>query len=47
MTNQPGKRYKCQNCGTEVLCVTGGDGKFECCGAPIGEFELEPLPAGD
>ena len=47
MANQPGKRYKCQNCGTEVLCTTGGDGAFECCGVPIEEFELEPMPAGD
>ena len=45
--NLQGKRYKCQICRTEILCVNGGDGTFACCDTPVDEFELEPLPAGD
>ena len=26
-----GMRYKCEVCGTEVLCTKAGDGTFVCC----------------
>ena len=42
MTNQLGKRFQCESCGSEVLCIKAGDGEIVCCdkamerGAPLG-----------
>jgi desulfoferrodoxin-like iron-binding protein len=30
--NQVGKRYKCAECGSEVLVTKPGDGTLQCCG---------------
>ena len=45
--NQLGKRYKCQVCGTEVLCSKAGEGVVACCGQKMEPQEPRPLPASD
>jgi DNA-directed RNA polymerase subunit RPC12/RpoP len=45
--NQLGKRYRCEECGSEVMCMKRGDGHFECHGTPMKVVELEALPASD
>jgi hypothetical protein len=45
--NLLGKRYKCEQCGTELLCLSGGAGSFCCCEAEMGIVEAEPLPSAD
>jgi DNA-directed RNA polymerase subunit RPC12/RpoP len=45
--NQLGKRYRCEECGSEVMCMTRGEGRFACHGAPMRVVELEALPASD
>jgi len=45
--NQLGKRFKCQNCGTEVLCTKAGDGAVVCCGKEMELQEAKPLPSSD
>lgn len=45
--NQLGKRYKCQVCGTEVLCTKGGEGTVNCCGQEMQVQEPRPLPSSD
>lgn len=47
MANQLGKRYRCSDCGTELICIQDGSGEFLCCDVPMTEFEIEPLPSGD
>jgi Desulfoferrodoxin, N-terminal domain len=46
MANQLGKRYQCEQCGTEVLCNKAGTGELECCG-PMKIKEAKPLPSSD
>ncbi len=31
MANQVGKRYQCNECGTEMIVTKGGDGGIACC----------------
>jgi len=31
LSNQLGKRHRCEKCGTEVLCTKAGDGVVSCC----------------
>lgn len=45
--SQLGKRYTCEECGTEVLCTKAGDGAPECCGKPMVVVEPKPLPSSD
>jgi hypothetical protein len=45
--NQLGKRYKCEVCGTEVLCTKAGEGTFECCDKGMKAVEPKPLPSSD
>lgn len=45
--NQLGKRYKCQVCGTEVLCTKAGEGTIECDGKPMETQEPRPVPSSD
>lgn len=46
-TNQVGKRYVCEACGSEVMCVKKGDGLFHCHGAPMSLVSARPLPSSD
>jgi DNA-directed RNA polymerase subunit RPC12/RpoP len=45
--NQLGKRYRCETCGTEVLCMKRGEGRFQCHGVPMAVIVIEDLPASD
>ena len=45
--NQVGKRYECETCGTQIICVKKGDGHFECHGAPMPMQTAKPLPSSD
>ena len=47
MANQLGKRFHCEGCGCEVLCVKGGEGAVECCGKPMEAVEPKVLPSAD
>jgi Desulfoferrodoxin, N-terminal domain len=46
-TNAIGKRYRCPDCGLELLCVKAGDGRFGCHGQPMELLEVRRLPASD
>ncbi|MEO0279200.1 MAG: desulfoferrodoxin [candidate division WOR-3 bacterium] len=47
MANQLGKRYRCEECGTEVLCTKSGEGQLVCCDRPMVPQEPRPLPSSD
>jgi hypothetical protein len=47
MANQLGKRYQCEQCGTEVLCNKPGNGTVECCDSQMKLKEPKPLPSSD
>jgi hypothetical protein len=44
---QLGKRYRCEVCGTEVLCTKAGEGQPECCDIEMLTQEPKPLPSSD
>ena len=44
---QLGKRYICENCGTEILCNKPGTGTTSCCGNDMKLKEAKPLPSSD
>jgi hypothetical protein len=46
-TNQTGKRYRCSVCGSEIMCVKRGDGRFHCHGTPMELLSARPLPSSD
>lgn len=35
MANQTGKRYYCEQCGSEFIVTTGGSGSMTCCNVPV------------
>lgn len=45
--SQLGKRYRCEKCGTEVLCTKPGPGTPECCNQEMKTQEPKPLPSSD
>ncbi len=45
--NLVGKRYRCETCGTEVMCVKGGPGHFACHGVAMPLMSAKPLPSSD
>jgi hypothetical protein len=47
MPNQLGKRFHCETCGTEVLCIKPGDGTVECCAVPMQLQQPKVLPSAD
>jgi hypothetical protein len=47
MANVLGKRYLCEQCGTEVLCNKAGTGGLGCCDAEMKIKEAKPLPSSD
>jgi hypothetical protein len=47
VTNQLGKRFACETCGTETLVTKAGDGTVRCCGAEMRPLEPKPLPSAD
>jgi desulfoferrodoxin-like iron-binding protein len=46
-SNQVGKRYRCEECGTQVICVKRGEGRFTCHGQPMELESNKPLPSSD
>lgn len=44
---QLGKRYRCEECGTEMLCTKPGEGQPKCCDKEMGIQEPRPLPSSD
>jgi desulfoferrodoxin-like iron-binding protein len=46
-TNQVGKRYVCAHCGSTVICVKPGTGRFHCHGDPMQQLLAKPLPSSD
>jgi hypothetical protein len=46
-TNQVGKRYQCASCGTQVICVRPGGGRFTCHDVPMELLTAKPLPSSD
>jgi desulfoferrodoxin-like iron-binding protein len=47
MATQLGKRYKCEVCGTEILCIKAGAGPVICCGKEVTSQEAKPIPSSD
>jgi len=47
VANQLGKRYRCQSCGSEVLCTKQGEGAVICCDQEMIAQEPRPLPSSD
>jgi hypothetical protein len=47
MPNQLGKRFQCETCGTEVLCIKAGDGEVGCCSVPMKLLQPKVLPSAD
>lgn len=47
MPNQLGKRFQCETCGTEALCIKAGDGGVECCGKAMTLLQPKVLPSAD
>jgi desulfoferrodoxin-like iron-binding protein len=45
--NQTGKRYRCETCGTEVICVKAGQGRVACHGQPMDVLAPKRLPSTD
>ncbi|MBW1815773.1 MAG: desulforedoxin [Deltaproteobacteria bacterium] len=44
---QLGKRYRCETCGTEILCTKNGDGAPGCCGNDMPLQEPKKLASSD
>ena len=47
MPNQLGKRFQCEVCGTEVLCIKPGEGGVHCCGVAMKLLQPKVLPSAD
>jgi len=45
--SQLGKRYRCQVCGSEILCTKAGEGSPVCCDKQMEVQEPKPLPSSD
>jgi len=47
MANELGKRYRCEVCGTEVLCTKAGEGAAQCCEESLVYLKPKPLESSD
>ena len=47
MASQLGRRYRCDECGTTVLCTKGGTGTIRCHGAEMVVQQPRKLPSSD
>lgn len=45
--SQLGKRYRCEECGTEVLCTKASPELPACCGKEMVTQEPKPVPSSD
>lgn len=44
---QLGKRFQCEQCGTEILCLKAGEGVPVCCEKEMEIKGPKPLPSSD
>jgi len=44
---QLGKRYRCEDCGTMILCTKAGEGVLTCCDKEMQVQDPKPLPSAD
>jgi hypothetical protein len=47
VANQLGKRFQCETCGSEVLCIKAGEGGVACCGKAMELMQPKVLPSAD
>ena len=47
VNSQLGKRYRCQVCGTEILCVKSGPNVASCCGQEVVMQQPKAIPSSD
>jgi hypothetical protein len=47
MANLLGKRFVCEECGTEIMCTKPGDGTVHCCSKEMQLKDPKPLPSAD
>ncbi|NLE08503.1 MAG: hypothetical protein GX631_04530 [Dehalococcoidales bacterium] len=47
MASQLGKRYRCEVCGTEILCVKAGEGVMTCCDKEMKVQEPRTIASSD
>jgi hypothetical protein len=47
VATQLGKRYRCQTCGTEILCLKSGESAVTCCGQEMEVQEPRAIPSSD
>ena len=47
MASQLGKRYRCEPCGTEILCIKAGTGEVVCCDKAVVLQQPKPIPSSD
>ncbi len=47
MASQLGKRYICEVCGSEVLCIKAAPGVVTCCDKEVKVLESRPIPSSD
>ena len=45
--SQLGKRYRCLECNTEILCTKAGDGAPNCCEKEMEVQEPKPVASSD
>jgi hypothetical protein len=45
--SQVGKRYRCQVCEAEIICVKAGSSRIACHGIGMSQLQAKPLPASD
>lgn len=44
---QLGKRYRCEVCGTSILCMKASEGTPTCCDKEMQSQDPKPLPSSD
>ena len=47
MANELGKRFTCESCGSEALCIKAGEGEVTCCEQPMALVQPKVLPSAD
>jgi hypothetical protein len=47
VATQLGKRYRCQVCGTEILCTKAGEGVVTCCDKEMELQQPRLIPSSD
>ena len=47
MVNDLGHRYRCEECGTVVLCIRRGEGEINCCAQQMQLLAPRELPSAD